>query len=91
MAGDTIWVPDLGFEYHENKIVQYFEKARMEWQPWKVEGQRVVISDLGRIYFDKLGEDVGLLSPVKPANTTPIPASSITGTCLCLEGCDACK
>jgi len=62
--------PISGFEYHENKIVQYFENARMEWQPWKVEGQRVVISDLGRIYFDKMGEDPGLLSPVKPLNNT---------------------
>jgi len=62
--------PISGFEYHENKIVQYFENVRMEWQPWKAEGQRVVVSDLGRIYFDKLGEDIGLLSPVKPLNTT---------------------
>ena len=62
--------PISGFEYHENKIVQYFEKARMEWQPWKAEGQRVVISDLGRIYFDNLGEDPALLSPVKPLNNT---------------------
>jgi hypothetical protein len=62
--------PISGFEYHENKIVQYFEKTRLEWQPWKPEGQRVVVSDLGRIYFDKLGEDIGLLSPVKPASDT---------------------
>jgi hypothetical protein len=62
--------PISGFEYHENKIVQYFEKARLEWQPWKAEGQRVVVSDLGRMYFDKLGEDLGLLSPVKPLDST---------------------
>jgi hypothetical protein len=62
--------PISGFENHENKIVQYFEKARLEWQPWKVEGQRVVVSDLDRMYFDKLGEDIGLLSPVKPSNNT---------------------
>jgi hypothetical protein len=62
--------PISGFEYHENKIVQYFEKARLEWQPWKMEGQRVVVSDLGRIYFDGLGEDPGLLTPVKPISET---------------------
>jgi hypothetical protein len=62
--------PISGFEYHENKIVQYFEKARLEWQPWKAEGQRVVVSDLGRMYFDKLGEDPGLLSSVKPFDRT---------------------
>jgi hypothetical protein len=62
--------PISGFEYHENKIVQYFEKARMEWQPWKPESQRVVVSDLGRIFFDKVGEDPGLIPPVKPLDNT---------------------
>lgn len=63
--------PISAFEYHENKIVQYFERARLEWQPWKPEGARVVISDLGRAYFDKLGEDPGLLLPVNPMDNTP--------------------
>jgi hypothetical protein len=62
--------PISGFEYHENKLVQYFEKTRLEWQPWRPEGQRVVVSDLGRIYFDKLGEDPGLIPPVKPLDRT---------------------
>ncbi len=62
--------PISNFEYHENKIVQYFQKARLEWQPWKNEGQRVVVSDLGSIYFDKLGEDPGLLAPVKPIDNS---------------------
>lgn len=63
--------PISAFEYHENKIVQYFERARLEWQPWKPEGARVVISDLGRAYFDKLGEDPGLLLPVNPNDDEP--------------------
>lgn len=63
--------PISGFEYHESKLVQYFEKARLEWQPWKTEGQRVVVSDLGRVYFDKLGEDPALLTPTSPIGNTP--------------------
>lgn len=63
--------PISGFESHENKIVQYFERARFEWQPWRAEGFRVVISDLGRAYFDKLGEDPALLVPVSPLNNAP--------------------
>jgi hypothetical protein len=62
--------PISSFEYHEDKIVQYFEKARLEWQPWRLEGQRVVVADLGRVYFDQLGEDPALLPPVKPSNNT---------------------
>src|SRR5688572_16669635 len=52
--------PISSFEYHEDKIVQYFEKARLEWQPWRPEGQRVVVADLGRVYFDQLDEDPAL-------------------------------
>jgi hypothetical protein len=63
--------PISGFEYHDDKIVQYFERARLEWQPWRTEGYRVVISDLGRAYFDKLGEDPALLTPVSPLNNAP--------------------
>jgi hypothetical protein len=63
--------PISPFEYHEDKLVQYFERARLEWQPWKPEGQRVAVSDLGRMYFEILGEDPGLLPPVKPLDNTP--------------------
>jgi hypothetical protein len=63
--------PISGFEYHENKLVQYFERTRIEWQPWRAEDQRVVISDLGRVYFDKLGEDPALLAPVSPMDNAP--------------------
>ena len=62
--------PVSAFEYRENKIVQYFEKARFEWQPGRPEAQRVVLSDLGRIYFDKLGEDPALLPSVKPIDNS---------------------
>lgn len=68
--------PISGFEYHENKLVQYFENTRLEWHPWKPEGQRVVVSDLGRVYFDKLKEDPALLAPAiisdRVKNTTKL-------------------
>ena len=69
--------PVSPFEYQDNMIVQYFEKARVEWQPWREDGQRVVVADLGRIYFDKVGEDPGLLPPTQPlsANTQPLVLS----------------
>ncbi|MGE5251553.1 MAG: hypothetical protein ACM3QS_15230 [Bacteroidota bacterium] len=61
-------LPISPFEYRQETLVQYFEYARLEWQPWRQAGQRVVIADLGRIYFDKLGEDPGLLPPLPPLN-----------------------
>jgi len=69
--------PISGFEYHEDKLVQYFERTRLEWQPWKAEGQRVVVSDLGRIYFDSLGEDPGLLASINPIGNAPKVITSL--------------
>jgi len=62
--------PISPFEFHENLIVQYFEKARFEWRADRPEGQRVVVTDLGRLYFDQLGEDQAYLRPVNPLDAT---------------------
>src|SRR6266498_1837134 len=62
--------PISPFEFHENLIVQYFEKARFEWRADRPEGQRVVLTDLGRIYFDQIAEDQASLKPIQPLNAT---------------------
>jgi hypothetical protein len=69
--------PISPFEFHENLIVQYFERARFEWRADRPEGQRVVLTDLGRHYFDQLGEDPVLLRPVRPVDATINPILSI--------------
>lgn len=53
--------PISSFEYRGDLLVQYFEYARLEYHPWR---QAVVPSDLGRIAFEKWGEDPGRLSAV---------------------------
>lgn len=58
--------PISTFEDHDGLIVQYFENARFEWKPWLPEGQKVGLAFLGRIYFDKLGEDRNTIPAVKP-------------------------
>lgn len=65
--------PISSFEFQDNLIVQYFENARFEWQPNKSEGQRVVITDLGRIYFEQLKEDPAALQPAPPLDARIIP------------------
>ncbi len=62
--------PISPFEFHENLIVQYFERARFEWRADRPEGQRVVLTDLGRYYFDQLGEDPAALKPISPLDAT---------------------
>ena len=69
--------PISPFQFQENLIVQYFEKARFEWRADRPEGQRVVLTDLGRHYFDQLGEDPALLKPVTPLDATINPVLSI--------------
>jgi hypothetical protein len=63
--------PISPFEFRNNQIVQYFEKARFEWRPGMAEGQRVGLTDLGRIYFDQLGEDLAFLRPVPRGDAGP--------------------
>jgi len=55
--------PISPFEFRNDLIVQYFENARFEWRPGLPEGQRIGLTDLGRIYFDQLGEDRAFLKP----------------------------
>jgi hypothetical protein len=53
--------PLTPFEYHDNLIVQYFQNGRLEWQPWKPEGQKVTVGDLGKAYFLLVNENPSAL------------------------------
>ena len=55
--------PISNFEIHEGRIAQYFQRARLEWHPELPTGQRVVLGDLGRIYFDAMRENPARLLP----------------------------
>jgi hypothetical protein len=63
--------PTSRFEFYNGRIVQYFERARFEWYPEYPEGQKVVLAELGRIYFDLVPEDANLLQAVKAGDNTP--------------------
>jgi hypothetical protein len=47
--------PISDLEKQDNRYVQYFEKARMEWRPEMDAGQRVGLTDLGKIFIDTFG------------------------------------
>lgn len=68
--------PISPFEFHGDLLVQYFEYARFEWRTDGFKG-RVVPTDLGRIYFDVLGEDSAHREPVQPPDATINPILSI--------------
>lgn len=57
--------PISAFEFQpDGRILQYFEYARLEWHPEFNRGQNIVLSDLGRLYFDSVGEDPARLPGV---------------------------
>ena len=68
--------PISPFEFRNNQIVQYFENARFEWRPALAEGQRIGLTDLGRIYFDQLGENPAFLKST-PLDAGPNPVLSL--------------
>jgi hypothetical protein len=53
--------PISDLEYQHGRLVQYFQLARFEWHPERPSGDRVVLSDLGRLYFDARKETTSIL------------------------------
>jgi hypothetical protein len=62
--------PISPFESADGLIVQYFEGARFEWRAYQGTAKWVVISDLGRVYFDQQKEDPAYLKPAPPPDAT---------------------
>lgn len=69
--------PISAFEFQpDGRIVQYFERARLEWHPELAAGQNVTLADLGKIYLGKY-EDASRLNAVAALNfTTNAPAAT---------------
>lgn len=68
--------PISPLELHNDTLVQYFQNARLEWRTDGFNG-RIVPTDLGRIYFDSLGEDPALRNPVEPLDAAINPVLSL--------------
>lgn len=77
--------PISPFESADGVIVQYFEGARFEWRADRGAEKWVVISDLGRVYFDLQNEDPAHLRPVPPPNATIKPVLSLKARAFVLK------
>jgi len=60
--------PVSELEVIDGRYVQYFENTRMEWWPERESGERVVLTDLGKVYFDRVVANPDLLKSSPPAN-----------------------
>lgn len=80
---DTFGYPRSEFMYEDGYIVQYFQRARMEWHPEDLSGPRMRLTNLGEIYIERFGlpgdYDEPLPPPARPGEAdTANPASTIT-------------
>ncbi len=55
-------------ELVDGRYVQYFRNGRLEWNFRRPEGQRLVITDLGRIYFERVVDNPAYTRPEKPGD-----------------------
>lgn len=68
MGGKEVFgEPISDLEIREGRYVQYFQKVRMEWQPELQADVHVVLTDLGKRYFDLVVGDSGLTRPTGSA------------------------
>jgi hypothetical protein len=80
---DIFGYPRSEFAYEDGYIVQYFQRARMEWHPEAAPGFQMHLTDLGEIYIKQMGlpgdYDKPQPSPARPGVPgTPTPGSSVT-------------
>lgn len=69
LGNEFFGAPISKVELIDGRYMQYFENSRMEWWPDKPSGQRVVLTDVGRLYFDKVVGNPDLLKSDPPANS----------------------
>jgi hypothetical protein len=68
-------ISQYGSENGKGRIVQYFQRAKMEWYPELAPEQRVQLADLGSIHFDLLTSQ----GKVDPALKRPVAAPGTIG------------
>jgi hypothetical protein len=76
---DIFGYPITEFTLENGRIVQYFQRARMEWHPELSGDQRVQLGDLGTIHFDAAGFDPSLKLPRTPAQAPVATPFKTTG------------
>jgi hypothetical protein len=74
-------ISDYGPENGKGRIVQYFQRGKMEWYPELATEQRVQLADLGSIHFDLMAAQ----GKLDPALKKPVPSGQIISVPLSLK------
>jgi len=79
---DIFGYPRSEFQYEDGYVVQYFQRARMEWHPEALSGPRMRLTNLGEIYIERFGipgnYDDPRPQPARYADSATNPGSAIT-------------
>jgi hypothetical protein len=80
---DTFGYPTSDFMYEAGRVVQTFQRARMEWHPERQIGSQIVLTNLGEIYAERFGFPGDYDEPLPPP---PILDEDLRGTSAFGEG-----
>jgi hypothetical protein len=72
---DIFGYPRSEFMYEDGYIVQYFQRARMEWHPENHSGPQMQLTNLGEMYIERFGVPPGVEDPLLPAFGGDAPSS----------------
>jgi hypothetical protein len=76
---DRFGYPITEFTAEDNMVVQWFQRARMEWHPENPAGQNVQAAPLGLIYFDAMGLPPELKLPKRTGFNMGVPTKALLG------------
>lgn len=63
---ETFGLPITEFRIEDDRVVQYFETFRLDWNPESGSETRIRVGSLGRVHFEQMRYSAALLSPVAP-------------------------
>lgn len=72
---DIFGYPRSEFMYEDGYIVQYFQRARMEWHPEDLSGSQMRLTNLGEIYIERIGVPADALQAesASRSDSNPLP------------------
>jgi hypothetical protein len=76
--------PRSEFIYENGTIVQYFQRARMEWHPDRAPSSQIVLSNVGELYLERFGVPGDYDEPAPPPNRSQATSKAApvdTGRC----------
>lgn len=63
---DIFGYPRSEFMYESGHLVQYFQRARMEWHPENATGSQMYLTNLGEMYIERFGISDAYTDPQPP-------------------------